>query len=104
MNALPHASATGAIHSGTITGKLNGVMPATTPSGMRIECESTPPETCGVFSPLSRCPSPQANSITSRPRVTSPRASASTLPCSRVISAASSSLWELTSSRNANIT
>ena len=104
MNALPQASATGAIHSGTMIGKLNGVMPATTPSGMRIECESTPPETCGVFSPLSRCPSPQANSITSRPRVTSPRASASTLPDSRVISAANSSLWELTSSRNANIT
>ena len=37
MNALPHASATGTIHSGTITGKLNGVMPATTPSGWRIE-------------------------------------------------------------------
>ena len=36
--------------------------------------------------------------------MTSPRASASTLPCSRVISAASSSLWALTSSRNANIT
>ena len=75
MNALPHASATGAIHSGTMTGKLNGVMPATTPSGSRSECESTPPETCGVFSPLSSWPSPQANSTTSRPRVTSPRAS-----------------------------
>ena len=37
MNALPHAIATGAIHSGTITGKLNGVMPATTPSGWRSE-------------------------------------------------------------------
>ena len=37
MKVLPHASATGNIHSGTIAGKLNGVMPATTPSGCRIE-------------------------------------------------------------------
>ena len=42
MNAFPHASAIGNIHIGTIAGKLNGVMPATTPSGWRSECESTP--------------------------------------------------------------
>ena len=36
-NALPHAMAFAHIHSGTIAGKLNGVMPATTPSGCRIE-------------------------------------------------------------------
>ena len=54
MKALPHASATGAIHSGTMTGKLNGVMPATTPSGIRIECESTPPDTCGVMLALEQ--------------------------------------------------
>ena len=30
---LPQASATGNIHIGTIAGKLNGVMPAHTPSG-----------------------------------------------------------------------
>ncbi len=30
---LPQATAIGHIHSGTIAGKLNGVMPATTPSG-----------------------------------------------------------------------
>ena len=36
MNVLPHASATGNIHIGTITGKLKGVMPATTPSGWRM--------------------------------------------------------------------
>ena len=45
---------------------------------------------------------PQANSTTSRPRCTSPRASESTLPCSSVISSASSSEWRLTSSRKAN--
>ena len=42
MNALPHASASGYIHIGTIAGKLNGVMPTATPSGWRSECESTP--------------------------------------------------------------
>ena len=36
-NVLPVASAGAHIHIGTITGKLNGVMPATTPSGWRIE-------------------------------------------------------------------
>ena len=36
-NALPQAIALAAIQSGTMAGKLNGVMPATTPSGWRIE-------------------------------------------------------------------
>ena len=36
-NALPAAIAFAHIHSGTITGKLNGVMPATTPRGCRME-------------------------------------------------------------------
>ena len=36
-NVLPHASAGAHIHMGTIAGKLNGVIPATTPSGWRIE-------------------------------------------------------------------
>ena len=36
-NVLPQAIATGCIHIGTMTGKLNGVMPATTPSGWRNE-------------------------------------------------------------------
>ena len=30
---FPHASAGAHIHMGTIAGKLNGVIPATTPSG-----------------------------------------------------------------------
>ena len=34
---LPATSALQNIHIGTIAGKLNGVMPATTPSGWRIE-------------------------------------------------------------------
>ena len=32
---FPQATATGYIHIGTIAGKLNGVMPAQTPSGWR---------------------------------------------------------------------
>ncbi len=35
--ALPHAMATGMNHIGTMAGKLNGEMTATTPSGWRIE-------------------------------------------------------------------
>src|ERR1041385_7170552 len=34
---LPQASAGAHIHMGTIAGKLNGVMPAATPTGWRIE-------------------------------------------------------------------
>jgi hypothetical protein len=37
MKVLPQAIATPNIHIGIIAGKLNGVMPATTPSGWRIE-------------------------------------------------------------------
>ena len=33
--ALPQASDTGYIHKGTMAGKLNGVIPATTPTGWR---------------------------------------------------------------------
>ena len=36
-NVLPQAMAFANIHIGTIAGKLNGVIPATTPSGWRIE-------------------------------------------------------------------
>ena len=36
-NVLPHAIAGAHIHIGTIAGKLNGVIPATTPTGCRIE-------------------------------------------------------------------
>ena len=35
MKQLPQAIATGNIHAGTMTGKLNGVTPATTPRGWR---------------------------------------------------------------------
>ena len=84
-NVLPHAMATGNIHSGTIAGKLNGVMPAHTPTGWRSEKLSTSVPTFSLNSPFSKCGMPVANSITSMPRVTSPSASARVLPCSCVM-------------------
>ncbi len=102
-NVLPQAIAGAHIHIGTIAGKLKGVIPATTPTGCRIEYTSTPVEACSENSPLSSVGIPQANSITSSPRVTSPIASDNTLPCSATSSFAISSLRACTSSRTLNI-
>ena len=85
---LPQASATGNIHIGTMQGKLNGVIPATTPSGCLSEWLSTLVPTFSVTSPFRRCGMPTANSTTSSPRVTSPSASSWVLPCSAEISSA----------------
>src|SRR5881394_4467171 len=49
-NVLPHAMATGYIHIGTIAGKLNGVIPAHTPSGSRKLNTSTPVEALSEYS------------------------------------------------------
>ena len=68
MKQLPVASAIGIIHSGTMMGKLNGVMPATTPSGWRIDHASMPVPTASVYSPRIKCGMPAANSTTSNPR------------------------------------
>ena len=92
--------AIGNIHIGTIAGKLNGVMPATTPSGWRIDDTSTRLATWVDSSPLSCTVIPHASSTISRPRATSPSASECTLPCSAVISAAISSRWASSSARN----
>ena len=103
-NVLPQAIATGNIHSGTITGKLNGVIPAHTPTGWRTVWVSTPVPTFSEYSPLRRCGMPQANSTTSIPRCTEPIASGSVLPCSSVTMRASAccSCWR--SCRNRCIT
>ena len=90
MKVLPQAIAIGNIHSGTITGKLNGVMPAQTPTGWRTVCVSTCVPTFSEYSPFSSCGMPQANSTTSMPRCTEPIASGSVLPCSWVTRIASS--------------
>jgi len=42
ITALPVAIAFAVIHRGTMIGKLNGVIAATTPTGSRTECTSTP--------------------------------------------------------------
>ncbi len=67
---LPQASATGNIHIGTIAGKLNGVMPATTPSGWRIIWLSTPvADLLGELALEQLSDAAEANSTTSMPRV-----------------------------------
>ena len=67
-NVFPHAMAIGYIHSGTIAGKLNGVMPAHTPIGSRMVTPSISSAICGSDSPLRMCGMPQPNSTTSMPR------------------------------------
>ncbi len=84
---------------GTIAGKLNGVMPAATPSGWRSVWASTLVETFGVFMPARWVGRPQANSTVSSPRRTSASASGKVLPWSRVMRAAISSRWRYASSR-----
>ena len=100
---MPQASDTGYIHNGTIAGKLNGVMPATTPTGWRIAKLSTPLATPSEYSPFRSWGMPQANSTTSMPRAISPLASGIVLPCSADSIAASSSVCALSRLRKANI-
>ena len=99
---FPQAIATGYIHIGTMTGKLNGVIPATTPSGSRNENTSTPADTWSEYSPFNNVGSPQANSTTSRPRWSSLAASETTFPCSSAITSASRCLLPRTRFRNSN--
>ena len=75
MKALPAATATGCIHIGTMTGKLKGQMPATTPTGWRMVWMSTPVEMSKEYSPFRATLMPQAKSRVSRPRWISPMAS-----------------------------
>ena len=67
-NVLPAASAMPVFHSGIMAGKLNGVIPATTPRGWRTEWTSIPVPAFAENSPLSRWGAPAANSTTSTPR------------------------------------
>ena len=60
--AFPQAMDTGYIQSGTMAGKLNGVMPATTPTGWRTAKLSMPAATPSEYSPFRSCGIPQANS------------------------------------------
>ena len=80
--------ASGYIHSGTMAGKLNGVIPATTPTGCRSVQASMFGPTLRLYSPLRISGAAQANSTFSMPRLSSPTASSRVLPCSALISAA----------------
>src|SRR5205085_4452346 len=75
ITLLPAAIAIGKNQHGTIAGKLNGLMTATTPSGWRSDATSTPDDTPSEKLPFKRCGIPHANSTTSSPRATSPSAS-----------------------------
>ena len=97
---LPHAMATGYIQSGTIAGKLNGVMPTHTPSGWRMVSQSMPRAMFSSASPISSDGMPQANSTISMPRFTSPRDSMRVLPCSRVLHLTRSSKFSSSSVLN----
>src|SRR4029079_18933715 len=54
-NVLPHATATGYIHIGTMAGKLNGVIPETTPRGWGPDHLSISGPTLRLYSPFRRC-------------------------------------------------
>src|SRR5690625_2086660 len=102
MKALPVAIAIGCIQNGTMAGKLNGVMPATTPRGWRTVWASTPVETFSEKPPLRSWVMEVANSRVSRPRAISPLASPMVLPCSREIATAISSVLSSISWRMRN--
>ncbi|GBH07409.1 Archaeal/vacuolar-type H+-ATPase subunit C/Vma6 [Pseudomonas syringae pv. actinidiae] len=86
IKQLPQAMASGYIHSGTIAGKLNGVIPATMPSGWKSDHASMFGPTLRLYSPLRISGAAQAYSTFSIPRFSSPAASSSVLPCSSLIS------------------
>src|SRR5690606_20289488 len=82
---LPQTIAMGYIHSGTMAGKLNGVIPATTPSGWNSLQESIAGPAFLLYSPFNSSGAPQAYSTFSIPRCSSPMASWAILPCSSPI-------------------
>ena len=90
-NVLPVAIANGMNHIGTIAGKLNGAIAATTPSGWRTTWQSMPAAMSSSPVPCISDGAPHATSTHSMPRRTLPRASSSVLPCSVVTMRASSS-------------
>src|SRR5579859_338636 len=104
IKVLPQAMASGNIHSGTIMGKLNGVIPTHTPIGYRVDQLSTEVPTRSTVSPIINVGAPHANSMHSIPRSNDPCASSRVLPFSSVISPTSSCAFSSSSSRNLNNT
>ncbi len=89
---LPVTSAGIIFQHGMAIGKFQGVMIPATPSGWRTLIAHLSGSSDGVVSPNIRRPSPAIRKAMSIPSWTSPRASARTLPISRVIARASRSL------------
>src|SRR5258708_32820266 len=100
INVLPQAIDMGNIHSGTMMGKLNGVMPTQTPTGYFVDQLSTEVPTRSTVSPIISVGAPQANSMHSMPRSNDPCASSRVLPFSSVISPTSSAEFASINSRN----
>ena len=89
---LPVTSAGIIFQHGIAIGKFQGVMIPATPIGWRMLIAHLSGSSEGTVSPNRRRPSPAIRNAMSMPSWTSPRASASTLPISRVIARASRSL------------
>ena len=84
------------IHSGTAKGKFHGVMTATTPHGLRRMKASFSAISEASTSPIGIRPVPKTYWIMCNPSTTSARHSVTTLPHSRAMSWARSSVSRLT--------
>jgi hypothetical protein len=87
---LPYASAGATFQAGIASGKFQGVIRPTTPSGSRRMSTSTPGRTDGTRSPARRNASPAKNLKICPARPASAMPSASGLPSSRESSSPSS--------------
>ena len=93
---LPQAIAGGNIKAGSMSGKLNAVIPTPTPRGLFKVYVSTSDATLLAISPSCKRVIEQAFSMASSARPTSPSASANVLPCSKVTNSANSWLCSRT--------
>jgi hypothetical protein len=98
---LPVTRAGIVFQHGIAIGKFHGVMIPATPSGWRMLIAHLSGSSDGTVSPAIRRPSPAIRYAMSIPSWTSPRASARTLPISRVIARARRSLCSAMSAPNA---
>ena len=90
---LPATRAGIIFQHGIAIGKFQGVTMPAMPMGWRMLIAHLSGSSRGTVSPNMRRPSPAIRNAMSMPSWTSPRASASTLPISRVIARARRSLW-----------
>ena len=101
ITVLPQISAGASFHAGIALGKFHGVTRPTTPSGLRNANMWTRSRSLGTSMPIMREPSPREVTEDLMLRRTSPLASGSVLPSSRVMSAAD--LVELASRMSATL-